>query len=121
MDLIHFFIDVVLGVGVVVSQTLYLRESFYNKNLSFISSRRTTESQFIEKHDSFSYSYGTFSLMVFRGNCSRGRTGHMINDFILSRRYIVIPKSLPFPPLHVLLCIILFRSPLDNQVGNTYI
>ena len=24
-------------------------------------------------------SYGTFSLMVFQGNCARGRTGHMIN------------------------------------------
>ena len=23
-------------------------------------------------------SYGTFSLMVFQGNCARGRTGHMI-------------------------------------------
>ena len=23
-------------------------------------------------------SYGTFSLMVFQGNCERGRTGHMI-------------------------------------------
>ena len=26
-------------------------------------------------------SYGTFSLMVFQGNCARGRTGHMINLF----------------------------------------
>ena len=25
-------------------------------------------------------SYGTFSLMVFQGNCARGRTGHMIKD-----------------------------------------
>ena len=25
-------------------------------------------------------SYGTFSLMVFQGNCARGRTGHMINS-----------------------------------------
>ena len=24
-------------------------------------------------------SYRTFSLMVFQGNCARGRTGHMIN------------------------------------------
>ena len=24
-------------------------------------------------------SYGTFSLMVFQGNCARGRTGHMIS------------------------------------------
>ena len=24
-------------------------------------------------------SYGTFSLIVFQGNCARGRTGHMIN------------------------------------------
>ena len=24
-------------------------------------------------------SNGTFSLMVFRGNCARGRTGHMVN------------------------------------------
>ena len=23
-------------------------------------------------------SYGTFSLMVFQGNCAQGRTGHMI-------------------------------------------
>ena len=29
-------------------------------------------------------SYGTFSLMVFQGNCARGRTGHMIN-FIYAR------------------------------------
>ena len=28
-------------------------------------------------------SYGTFSLMVFQGNCARGRTGHMINAFIV--------------------------------------
>ena len=27
-------------------------------------------------------SYGTFSLMVFQGNCERGRTGHMINEII---------------------------------------
>ena len=27
-------------------------------------------------------SYGTFSLMVFQGNCARGRTGHIINLFI---------------------------------------
>ena len=27
-------------------------------------------------------SYGTFSLMVFQGNCGQGRTGHMINIFI---------------------------------------
>ena len=27
-------------------------------------------------------SYGTFSLMVFQGNCARGRTGHMIIYFI---------------------------------------
>ena len=27
-------------------------------------------------------SYGTFSLMVFQGNCVRGRTGHMINFVI---------------------------------------
>ena len=26
-------------------------------------------------------SYGTFSLMVFQGNCARGRTGHMIMLF----------------------------------------
>ena len=26
-------------------------------------------------------SYGTFSLMVFQGNCARGRTGHIINLF----------------------------------------
>ena len=25
-------------------------------------------------------SYGTFSLMVFQGNCARGRTDHMINN-----------------------------------------
>ena len=31
-------------------------------------------------------SYGTFSLMVFQGNCARGRTGHMINNFIIWRR-----------------------------------
>ena len=24
-------------------------------------------------------SYGTFSLIVFQGNCTRGRTGHMIS------------------------------------------
>ena len=29
-------------------------------------------------------SYGTFSLMVFQGNCARGRTGHMIITFIRS-------------------------------------
>lgn len=28
-------------------------------------------------------SYGTFSLMVFQGNCARGRTGHMIRIFII--------------------------------------
>ena len=28
-------------------------------------------------------SYGTFSLMVFQGNCARGHTGHMIIDFTL--------------------------------------
>ena len=27
-------------------------------------------------------SYGTFSLMVFQGNCARGRTGHMIKVLI---------------------------------------
>ena len=27
-------------------------------------------------------SYGTFSLMVFQGNCARSRTGHMINVLI---------------------------------------
>ena len=27
-------------------------------------------------------SYGTFSLMVFQGNCARGRTGHMIKLII---------------------------------------
>ena len=27
-------------------------------------------------------SYGTFSLMVFQGNCARGRTGHMISSDI---------------------------------------
>ena len=27
--------------------------------------------------------HGTFSLMVFQGNYARGRTGHMINLFIL--------------------------------------
>ena len=27
-------------------------------------------------------SYGTFSLMVFQGNCARGRTGHMIRAII---------------------------------------
>ena len=27
-------------------------------------------------------SYGTFSLMVFQGNCARGRTGHMIKQFM---------------------------------------
>ena len=27
-------------------------------------------------------SYGTFSLMVLQGNCARGRTGHMIIQFI---------------------------------------
>ena len=26
-------------------------------------------------------SYGTFSLMVFQGNCARGRTGHMITIY----------------------------------------
>ena len=26
-------------------------------------------------------SYGTFSFMVFQGNCARGRTGHMIRVF----------------------------------------
>ena len=25
-------------------------------------------------------SYGTFSLMVFQGNCARGRTGHIISN-----------------------------------------
>ena len=28
-------------------------------------------------------SYGTFSLMVFQGNCARGRTGHMIKILII--------------------------------------
>ena len=28
-------------------------------------------------------SYGTFSLMVFQGNCAGGRTGHMIKQIIL--------------------------------------
>ena len=28
-------------------------------------------------------SYGTFSLMVFQGNCTRGRTGHMIIEDII--------------------------------------
>ena len=28
-------------------------------------------------------SYGTFSFMVFQGNCARGRTGHMIILFII--------------------------------------
>ena len=27
-------------------------------------------------------SYGTFSLMVFQGNCARGRMGHMIKENI---------------------------------------
>jgi len=27
-------------------------------------------------------SYGTFFLMLFQGNCARGRTGHMINWYI---------------------------------------
>ena len=31
------------------------QKRFYNKNLSFISSRRTRNAQFIEKHDSFSH------------------------------------------------------------------
>ena len=26
-------------------------------------------------------SHGTFSLMVFQGNCARDRTGHMINSY----------------------------------------
>ena len=29
-------------------------------------------------------SYGTFSLMVFQGNCALGRTGHMIRCSIVS-------------------------------------
>ena len=31
-------------------------------------------------------SYRTFSLMVFQGNCARGRTGHMINKVITRNR-----------------------------------
>ena len=32
-------------------------------------------------------SYGTFSLMVFQGNCARGRTGHMIKvSYAIDRR-----------------------------------
>ena len=30
-------------------------------------------------------SYGTFFLMVFQGNCARGRTGHMIKQFSYKR------------------------------------
>ena len=29
-------------------------------------------------------SYGTFSLMVFQGNCARGRTGQMINNISIN-------------------------------------
>ena len=32
-------------------------------------------------------SYGTFSLMVFQGNCERGRTGPMINLIIIHSKY----------------------------------
>ena len=32
-------------------------------------------------------SYGTFFLMVFQGNCARGRTGHMINWNMLARSF----------------------------------
>ena len=31
-------------------------------------------------------SYGTYSLMVFQGNCARGRTGHMIIESLSTRR-----------------------------------
>ena len=30
-------------------------------------------------------SYGTFFLMVFQGNCSRGRTDHMINHISITQ------------------------------------
>ena len=32
-------------------------------------------------------SYGTFSLMVFQGNCARGRTGHMIIAMIHNQHH----------------------------------
>ena len=33
-------------------------------------------------------SYGNFILMVFRGNCTRGHTGHVINSFIFTSGYL---------------------------------
>ena len=33
-------------------------------------------------------SYGSFILMVFRGNYARGRMGHMINSFIFMSGYL---------------------------------
>ena len=34
--------------------------------------------------------YGTFSLMVFQGNCARGRTGHMLKMFITGIYFILL-------------------------------
>ena len=38
-------------------------------------------------------SYGTFFRMVFQGNCERGRTGHMINIYILALRSGYFPVA----------------------------
>ena len=38
-------------------------------------------------------SYGTFSLMVFQGNCARGRTGHMIMGNIGPRSFLYGPRD----------------------------
>ena len=32
-------------------------------------------------------SYGTFSLMVFQGNCAQGCTGHMIIKFVMHLKW----------------------------------
>jgi len=39
-------------------------------------------------------SYGTFFLMVFHGNCARGRTGHMIKRFYLLVKTITVEPLL---------------------------
>ena len=39
-------------------------------------------------------SYGTFFLMVFQGNCARGRTGHMIKLLPLNLQSVPMQANL---------------------------